>query len=67
MQAELVIGVSLGERGSKDILGRSNSISKVVGKETTSRSSESFWNRQSREVVHHILGSHFYSVGQRFS
>lgn len=36
VQAELVMGVSLGRKGGKDVLDRSNNISKVVRKENTS-------------------------------
>lgn len=67
MQAELVVGLSLRKMIGKDILDRSNNISEVVRKESTSGSSGSFRNRQCGDVVHHVLGPCFHSVGQRFS
>lgn len=62
-QTELVVGVSLGKMGSKNIPDRSNNISKMKGKETTLGS---FKNGQFGDV-HHVLEPHFYSVGQRYS
>ena len=42
--------------GSQDILERSNNISQVVGKETTSGS---FGNGQFGNIIYHVLGPTF--------